>query len=52
MEKMSLRPDRKIKSSVWTRHPIYGYHHPKSTNSRGVGKKKHVVYLSSVDEAK
>ncbi len=42
-EKMNLRHDRKIKSSVWTRHPIYGYHHPRVQIPVVCGKKNHVV---------
>ncbi len=42
-EKRNLRHDRKIKSSVWTRHPIYEYRHPRYKFPWCVGKKNHVV---------
>ncbi len=51
-EKRNLRHDRRIKSSVWTRHPIYEYHHPRVQIPVVCGKKKPRRYLSSVDEAK
>ncbi len=51
-EKRNLRHDRKIKSSVWTRHPIYEYHHPRVQIPVVCGEKKPRSYLSSVDEAK
>ncbi len=42
-EKGNLTHDRILKSSVWTRHPIYEYHHPRVQIPVVCGEKNHVV---------